>query len=96
MVDKALVLEENRQKLLKEIDELKSLQLKNFNNKKVWTKAKKEKLETLEEEKYKSHEVWVFFDEFNTSVLQDYIGEIMLKRTSSLLDYHEKVNHLNI
>ena len=91
MIDIAEKLEDEQNKILEKINILKNLKMKYIDDKNIWTKEKIEELEKLEKENLKSNEVWVFFDEFNTSILQDYIAEIMLKRRSSLIKYNNKV-----
>jgi hypothetical protein len=89
-VNKGRLLFEKRQALLARINEQKLIKYQK--KKSTMTHSQKDKYQRLKKEYGVSDEIWVFFDEFNTSILQDYLGEIMIDRKSSLLPYHSKVS----
>ena len=90
-VNKGRVAYEKRQIAKKRVDELKLKKYVAKNNTKKFTAKDKKDLKMAKLEAEKSDEIWIFFDEFNTSVLQNYICEIMAERVSSLLPFDPKV-----
>ena len=82
---------EEREELKKKVEELKLKKYLAKGNRKKFTNADKESLKKAKKLAEKSDEIWIFFDEFNTSVLQNYICEIMTERVSSLLPFDPKV-----
>jgi predicted transcriptional regulator len=82
-------LHEKKNRLFEEIKKIKLIKYKNKHKPtdKIFKNYKK-----LKEQYLVSNEIWIFFDEFNTSVLQNYLSEMMIDRKSSLLPSHPQVN----
>ena len=72
------------------VDELRLKKYSAKGNRKAFNEKDKKDLKEAKIEANKSDEIWIFFDEFNTSVLQNYICEIMAERVSSLLPFDTK------
>ena len=73
---------------------VEKLKLKKYlakGNRKKFTTQDRADLKAAQKAASVSDEIWIFFDEFNTSVLQNYICEIMTERVSSLLPFDSKV-----
>jgi hypothetical protein len=83
---------EERKAAQKVVEELKLKKYTAKGNRKKFTPEDKKNLKEAKKKAEKSDEIWIFFDEFNTSVLQNYICEIMSERVSSLLPFDPKVN----
>lgn len=82
---------EERLDIMNKANELKLLKYKDRGKNQLFKQNKKDELKNIKKMAFKSDEFWIFFDEFNTSVLQTYICEMMTERVSSLLPFDPKV-----
>jgi hypothetical protein len=92
-VERARRAMEKRQIAQEKVAKLKLKKYSAKGNRRNFTEKDKQELKTAKKEASVSDEIWIFFDEFNTSVLQNYICEIMTERVSSLLPFDPKVLH---
>ena len=90
-VERGRVTMEKRKSAKKKVEELKLMKYSAKGNKKKFSSKDQKALKAAKKEASISDEIWIFFDEFNTSVLQNYICEIMTERMSSLLPFDPKV-----
>jgi hypothetical protein len=95
IVNKAREAREKKMKIEQEVSRLRIKKYQDRDKKINFKKEHQEKLKELEVQLQESDEFWIFFDEFNTSVLQTYICEMMTERVSSLLPYHHNVTLIN-
>jgi hypothetical protein len=91
-VEKGRKAMEERKQIQKIVDNLRIKKYTAKGDKNKFTPEDQKNLKEAKRKLDKSDEIWIFFDEFNTSVLQTYICEIMSERVSSLLPFDPKVS----
>ena len=79
---------------MRKITEINEFKIQKFQGKKKQDPYLARKYSESKKTINDSNEIWIFFDEFNTSVLQNYLAEIMIDRRSSLLPPHPKVTNI--
>ena len=88
---KARSAQKKRKVWLDEFDELKKKKYSAKGNRNKFNETDKKNLKKAKINAQKSDEYWIFYDEFNTSVLQNYICEMMIERVCSLLPFDPEV-----